>query len=73
MLGTRNGKGTLEIRLRFCRIGLRGLEFNFPGNAMRLGLTPFFLRNFYFVYRPVNATPSIVKLAKFRISHRQMR
>jgi hypothetical protein len=47
-------------------------ECNFPGNAMHLSLAPFFLRLFYFVYRVVNATPSIVKLAKFCISHCQI-
>jgi len=41
------------------------------GNAMYLGLAPFLLRPFYFLYRVVNATPSIVKLAKFRMSRCQ--
>ena len=48
------------------------LECNFPGNAMQLSLAPLFLRPFYFVYRVVNATPGIVRLTKFRISHCQM-
>jgi hypothetical protein len=33
---------------------------------------PFFFRPFYFVYRVVCATPSIVRLAKFRMSHCQI-
>ena len=62
------------IEIRFCFFWIRGerLECDFPGNAMQLGLAPFFLRPFYFVYRVVNATPSIVRLAKFRVSHCQM-
>src|SRR5262249_32782583 len=58
------------IKILFCFFGVRlaRLECDFPGNAMHLGLAPFFLRSFYFFYRVVNATPSIVKLAKFRVS-----
>jgi hypothetical protein len=39
---------------------------------MHLGLAPFFFRPFNFVYRVVNATPSIGKLAKVRISYCQI-
>jgi hypothetical protein len=39
---------------------------------MHLGLAPFFLRAFYFLYRVVNATPRIVELAKARVSHCQV-
>ena len=73
MLLTRDREGAIEIRsLLFAASGCERLECDFPGNAMHLGLAPFFLRPFYFVYRVVNATPSIVKLAKFRISHCQI-
>ena len=73
MLLARNRESALEIGFRFFRLWLWRLEYDFPGNAMHLRLAPFFLRPFYFVYRVVNATPSIVKLAKFRISHCQIR
>src|SRR4029077_5968006 len=63
------------IKIRLCLFWIRHerLECNFPSNAMHLGLAPSFLRNFYFVYRVVNATPRIVKLAKFCVSHCQIR
>jgi hypothetical protein len=67
-----NCGGTLEILLRFFRIRRGRLERDFPSNAMHLGLAPFFVRPFYSVYRVVNATPSIVRLAKFRVSHCQI-
>ena len=56
----------------FFRSRRERLECDFPGNAIHLGLAPFFLRFFYFAYRVVNATPSIARLAKFRVSHCQM-
>ena len=72
MLLTRDRERAIKIRFCFFWIRRERLECDFPGNAMHLGLAPFFLRPFYFLYRVVNATPSIVKLAKFRISHCQM-
>ena len=68
------GDGESAIKILFClfRIRRERFECDFPGNAMHLGLAPFFFRPFYFLYRVVNATPSIVRLAKFRISHCQM-
>src|SRR5215831_3438829 len=58
------------IKILFCFFGVRRGRFerDFTGNAINFGLAPFFLRSFYFVYRVVNTTPSIVKLAKFRVS-----
>ena len=52
----------------FRGIRLRRLERDFPGNSMHLGFAPLFLRPLYFVYRVINATPSIVRPAKFRLS-----
>ena len=72
LLLTRDRERTLEIRFRFCRIRLGRLEGDFAGNAMHLSLALFFLRPFYFRHRVVNATPSIFRLAKFRIGHCQM-
>jgi hypothetical protein len=62
-----DGESALEIRFSFCCVWLGRLEGDFACNAVDLGLAPFFFRLFYFVYRVVNATLSIVKLAKFRI------
>ena len=74
MLSTSNCQRALEVGFRFCRcLCLWRLKYDFPGNAMHLRLAPFFLRPFYFVYRVVNGTPSIVKLAKFRIRHCQIK
>ena len=73
LLLTRDSKCAIKILFCFFRIRRGRLECDFPGNAMHLGLAPFFLRPFYFVYRVVNATPSIVRLAKFRVSHCQIR
>ena len=72
MLFPGNGESAIEIRFCFFWIWRERLECDFPGNAMHVCLTPSFHRPFYFVYRVVNATPSIVKLAKFCISHCQI-
>ena len=72
LLLTGDAEGALEMLFCFFRIRRGRLERDFPGNAINFGLQPFFLRPFYFVYRVVNATPSIVRLAKFRVSHCQM-
>ena len=43
LLLTRYRERALEIRFRFCRIWLRRLECDFPGDAIDLGLVqPFF-------------------------------
>jgi hypothetical protein len=65
LLLTRYRERVLEIRFCFFYIWRGRLEGDFPGNAMHLGLAPSFFRPFYFLYRVVNATPSIVRLAKF--------
>src|SRR6476619_2377622 len=72
LLLTRDSKCAIKILFCFFRIWRGRLERDFTGNAINFGLAPFFLRSFYFVYRVVNATPGIVKLSKFRISHCQM-
>ena len=72
LLSTGNRERAIKIRFCFFWIRRERFECDFPGNAMHLGLAPFLLRPFYFLYRVVNATPSIVKLAKFRVSHCQM-
>ena len=72
LLPTCNRERTIKIRFGFCCVWLGRLKGDFPGHAMDLGLSPFFLRPFYCLYRVVNATPSIVNLAKFRMSHCQV-
>src|SRR6185312_268403 len=72
LLLTRNCECVIKILLCFFGVRLARLECDFPGNAMHLGLAPFFLPSFYFFYRVVNSTPSIVKLAKVRVGHCQM-
>jgi hypothetical protein len=62
LLLTCNCGGTLEVLLCFRGIRLWRLECDFPGNAMHLSIAPLFPRPLHFVYRVVNATPSIVRL-----------
>ena len=67
-----NPKRAVKIPFCFFRIWWKRLECDFTGNAMHLCLAPLFLRSLYCVYRVVNATPRILMLAKFRVSHCQI-
>src|SRR5580692_5238250 len=48
LLLTRDSKCAIKLLFRFFRLRRVRLECDFPGNAMNLGLAPFFLRSFYF-------------------------
>jgi hypothetical protein len=72
LLLTCDHERTLEIRFCFCCIRLRRLERDFPGHAMDLGFAPLFFCCFDCCRRFANAPPSVIELAEFRISSRQM-
>src|SRR5262249_40593209 len=63
----------LEIHLRFGRIRLWRLERDFPGHPMDIGLEPRFPGCFDYGHRLVNAAPSVIELANFSMSARQVR
>src|ERR1700722_10363125 len=72
LLRSRNGKRTLEIRLRFHRVPLERRERDFSCYTIDLGFPPPFLGCFNLRHRFADAAPSVTELAKSRISSRQI-
>ena len=57
LLLTCDSERSLEMCLRFRRIGLRRLERDLPGNAMEIGFTSAFLGSLYGRHHFADATP----------------
>jgi hypothetical protein len=72
LLSTRNRERVLEIRFSFRRIRLCRQQRDLTRDAIDLGFVLFFGRSDR-RQRFVNATPSIIELAEFRVGSRQVR
>jgi hypothetical protein len=73
LLRTHNRERVLEIRFSFRRIRLCRQQRDLTRDAIDLGFVPLFLGRSDRRQRFVNATPSIIELAEFRVGSRQFR
>jgi hypothetical protein len=72
LLLTCHRERTLEIDLRFRRVGFWRHQRDFSGNAMDLGLAPRFLGCVHRRHRFADAAPSVIELTEFRVGPRQI-
>ena len=62
-----DGEGALEVRLCFACVSLRGLQLEFSGNTVDLGLPQSFSGRFDCRHRFTNARPSRSELTEFSV------